>query len=211
MIKMFKKKDNRPKTQKIILKEFPIISITDVENIDYNIKSRTSLKTIPLTNKDYSKVVREEITDYCNCANADKFRKKCNRIAACYKANGSVWLLQENWFCLLAYLTMIATMICRVLELETRCNDITSFIIYMVAAAIWCCIVGCEKLMGEKAEKFLDAFNHQAPSLVIIVSIIFYMWMSFAPAKSFGGSCIIVGSIVACLFFTLHWYYRSKK
>ena len=37
MIKMFKKKDNRPKTQKIILKEFPIISITDVENIDYNI------------------------------------------------------------------------------------------------------------------------------------------------------------------------------
>ena len=59
MIKMFKKKDNRPKTQKIILKEFPIISITDVENIDYNIKSRTSLKTIPLTNKDYSKVVRE--------------------------------------------------------------------------------------------------------------------------------------------------------
>lgn len=72
---MFKKKDNRPKTQKIILKEFPIISITDVENIDYNIKSRTSLKTIPLTNKDYSKVVREEITDYCNCANADKLEK----------------------------------------------------------------------------------------------------------------------------------------
>lgn len=33
MIKMFKKKDNRPKTQKIILKEFPIISITDVEKI----------------------------------------------------------------------------------------------------------------------------------------------------------------------------------
>lgn len=211
MIKMFKKKDNRPKTQKIILKEFPIISITDVEKIDYNIKSRTSLETISLTHTDFSKVVSEEITKYYKCSNADKFRKKCNRIAACYKANGRVWLLQENWFCLLAYLIMIATMICRVLELETRCNDITSFYIYIVAAVIWCCIVGCEKLMGEKAEKFLDAFNHQAPSLVIIVSIIFYMWMSFAPAKSFGGSCIIVGSIVACLFFTLHWYYRSKK
>lgn len=54
---MFKKKDNRPKTQKIILKEFPIISITDVEKIDYNIKSRTSLETISLTHTDFSKVV----------------------------------------------------------------------------------------------------------------------------------------------------------
>ena len=72
-------------------------------------------------------------------------------------------------------------------------------------------VVGCEKLMDEKAEKFLDAFNHQAPSLVIFVSIIFYMWMSFFPAKALGGSCIVVGSIILCLFFTLFWYYRSKK
>lgn len=140
-----------------------------------------------MTHTDFSKVVSEEITKYYKCSNADKFRKKCNRIAACYKANGRVWLLQENWFCLLAYLIMIATMICRVLELETRCNDITSFYIYIVAAVIWCCIVGREKLMDEKAEKFLDAFNHQAPSLVIIFSIIFYMWMSFFPAKALGG------------------------
>lgn len=30
----------------------------------YNIKSRTSLETISLTNKDFSKVVREEVTKY---------------------------------------------------------------------------------------------------------------------------------------------------
>ena len=106
---------------------------------------------------------------------------------------------------------MIATMICRVLQLATKNNDIVTFIVYLAVSVIWCCIVGCEKLMDEKAEKFLDAFNHQAPSLVIIVSIIFYVWMSFCPAKALGGSCIVVGSISEGLFFTLFWYYRSKK
>lgn len=211
MIKMFSKKDNRSKTQKKISKEFPDIGKENVAKIDCNIKSRITLQINELTNDDISKVVKEEIANYYTCKNLRKLTKKSRRIAGCYKDNGRVWLLQENWFCLLAYLIMVATMVCRVLELETRCNDITSFIIYMVAAVIWCCIVGCEKLMDEKAEKFLDAFNHQAPSLVIFVSIIFYMWMSFFPAKALGGSCIVVGSIILCLFFTLFWYYRSKK
>lgn len=61
---------------------------------------------------------------------------------------------KENGFCLLAYLIMIATMICRVLELETRCNDIVTLVVYTVTIIIWCCIVGCEKLMDEKAERF---------------------------------------------------------
>ena len=171
---MFSKKDNRPKTQKKISKEFPDIGKENVAKIDCNIKSRITLQINELTNDDISKVVKEEIANYYTCKNLRKLTKKSRRIAGCYKDNGRVWLLQENWFCLLAYLIMVATMVCRVLELETRCNDITSLIIYIVAAVIWCCIVGCEKLMDEKAEKFLDAFNHQAPSLVIFVSIIFY-------------------------------------
>lgn len=82
---MFKKKDNRPKTQKKISKEFPDIGEKNVEKIDYNIKSRTSLETISLTNKDFSKVVSEEITKYYKCSNLDKLSKKCNRITECYK------------------------------------------------------------------------------------------------------------------------------
>lgn len=210
---MFKKKDNRPKTQKKISKEFPDIGEKNVEKIDYNIKSRTSLETISLTNKDFSKVVREEVTKYYNCSNTDKLRKKCNRITECYKKNGREWLLQENWFCLLAYVIMIATMICRVLQLATKNNDIVTFIVYLAASVIWCCIVKCKKLMGKKSEIFLAAFNHQAPMLSIVMPMLFFfMIVKYdSPVNLLLGSIIILASIIYCVYGTLHWYYRSKK
>ena len=212
MIKMFKKKDNRPKTQKIILKEFPIISITDVEKIDYNIKSRTSLETISLTHTDFSKVVSEEITKYYKCSNLDKLRKKCNKITECYKKNGREWLLQENWFCLLAYVIMIATMICRVLQLGTKDNDIVTFIVYLAATLIWYCIVKCKKLMGKKSEIFLAAFNHQAPMLSIVMPMFFFFVIVKydSPINLLPGSIIILASIIYCAYRTFRWYNRSK-
>lgn len=179
----------------------------------YNIKSRTSLETISLTNKDFSKVVREEVTKYYNCSNTDKLSKKCNRIIECYKKNGREWLLQENWFCLLAYVIMIATMICRVLQLANKNNDIVTFIVYLAASVIWCCIVKCKKLMGKKSEIFLAAFNHQAPMLSIVMPMLFFfMIVKYdSPVNLLLGSIIILASIIYCVYGTLHWYYRSKK
>ena len=127
--------------------------------------------------------------------------------------NGREWLLQENWFCLLAYVIMIATMICRVLQLATKNNDIVTFIVYLAASVIWCCIVGCEKLMGKKSEIFLAAFNHQAPMLSIVMPMLFFfMIVKYdSPVNLLLGSIIILASIIYCVYGTLHWYYRSKK
>ena len=210
---MFKKKDNRPKTQKKISKEFPDIDEKNVEKIDYNIKSRTSLETISLTHTDFSKVVSEEITKYYKCSNLDKLRKKCNKITECYKKNRREWLLQENWFCLLAYVIMIATMVCRVLQLATKSNDIVTFIVYLAATFIWYCIVKCKKFMGKKSEIFLAAFNHQAPMLSIVMPMFFFFTIVRfdSPANLLLGSIIILASIIYCVYGTLHWYYRSKK
>ncbi len=166
-----------------------------------------------MTHTDFSKVVSEEITKYYKCSNLDKLSKKCNGITECYKKNGREWLLQENWFCLLAYVIMIATMICRVLQLATKNNDIVTFIVYLAASVIWCCIVKCKKLMGKKSEIFLAAFNHQAPMLSIVMPMLFFfMIVKYdSPVNLLLGSIIILASIIYCVYGTLHWYYRSKK
>lgn len=108
---------------------------------------------------------------------------------------------------------MIATMICRVLQLATKNNDIVTFIVYLAASVIWCCIVGCEKLMGKKSEIFLAAFNHQAPMLSIVMPMLFFfMIVKYdSPVNLLLGSIIILASIIYCVYGTLHWYYRSKK
>ena len=68
---------------------------------------------------------------------------------------------------------MIITIIQRILDKNQQFNDFISWIVYMVVLVIWGVITKHRSMMGEKAEKFLLAFNHHAPSMIIVSSMLF--------------------------------------
>lgn len=149
------------------------------------------------------------IKNYISCKNLKKIRKKCNRLSRVYLENDRLWGLQENWFCLLAYILAIVTMVCRILEMNTVMNDRASFLIYFGALVVWYIITNQKRFMGKNAEIILNAFNNQAPSLTIITSLLFYMVIVLELPKIIWIFVVVI-SVVGSIFLTWLWYRRQK-
>lgn len=66
-----------------------------------------------------------------------------------------------------------------------------------------------KKIMGIKADKLLTVFNNQAPVIVIISSLSFYIAVSFCSNERVW-CAIIVLSFWECVWFTRLWYKREK-
>ena len=162
-----------PETQKELLKEFPALEVEQVRKIDIDIKTQVIKYQPPGIHADISVLLQNEVKKYVKDKNVKKIRTKCNKITTLYLENHRVWNLQENWYCLLAYFIMIITMIQRILDKNQQFNDFISWIVYMVVLVIWGVITKHRSMMGEKAEKFLLAFNHHAPSMIIVSSMLF--------------------------------------
>ena len=200
--------DKLPKTQRRLMKEFPEIKEDVAESIDIKIKAKVLTYRSDNVNKDVSVVLREEIKKCVKTKNIGKISKKCNKLASEYLENNSIWFLQENWYCLLAYFVTLATMFLRVVEVKTEMNDLISFVMYFVAALLWLIIVQTKRLMGLKAASFLVAFNHHAPSIIIVSSLLFYMAVCLCAYKIVW-IAVIVLSFVACMWLTCWWYKRE--
>ena len=110
----------------------------------------------------------------------------------------------------MAYFVSIATMILRVLEVKTKTNDCISFVLYFVALLLWILIVQIKRLMGLKADRFLVAFNHHAPSVIIVSSLLFYIVVCLCDYRSVW-IAVIVLSFVACMWLTCLWYKRENE
>ena len=129
---------------------------------------------------------------YIKNKNFKRIKKKCNKLASEYLENNRIWMLQENWYCLLAYFITIATMILRVKDVKTeKMNDLISLVMYLVAL-------------------ILIAFNHHAPSMIVISSLLFYLVVCLCTNR-----CIWIGVIVlsflVCIWLTCLWYKRENK
>lgn len=191
---------------KELIRFFPEIPIEKANKIDIEIKKRILVYQSSKINDDIAEFIREEaIKDYIYSKNKDKIKKKSNKLAAIYLENNRQWMMQENWFCILAYIITIVTMICRILEINTNINDNISIIMYFISLVIWIGIVKSKPLMGKKAELFLDVFNQNMPIMIIISSMAFYIAVCVCPCK-------IVWILIILLFVCLsmrnviHWY-----
>lgn len=202
--------DKQPKTQRRLMEEFPEINADVAENIDIKTKAKVLTYQSDNDNRDVSIVLQEEIKKCVKTKNFGKISKKCNKLASEYLENNRVWILQENWYCLLAYFVSIATMILRVLEVKTKTNDCISFVLYFVALLLWILIVQIKRLMGLKADRFLVAFNHHAPSVIIVSSLLFYIVVCLCDYRSVW-IAVIVLSFVACMWLTCLWYKRENE
>lgn len=91
-----------------------------------------------------------------------------------------------------------------------KINDLISVIMYLAALILWLIIVKTEKLMNWRVERFLIAFNHHAPSMIFISSLLFYLVVYL-----YTNRCIWIGVIVlsffACIWLTCLWYKRENK
>lgn len=92
-------------------------------------------------------------------------------------------------------------MILWVIEVKTETNDIILFVMYLVATLLWLIIVQTKRLMGLKADRFLVAFNHHVPSVIIVSSLLFYMAVCLCAYKIVW-IAVIVLSFAACMWLT---------
>lgn len=203
-------KDKLSSQAKELLKVFPEIPISMASELDIEIKKKIMAYQPKKINEDTSTYIRTKvIKEYVNSKNSGKIKKKCNKLASEYLENERQWILQENWFCILAYIITIVTMICRVLEINTFLNDIISFCMYFLGVVAWLGLVGSKRFMGKKAEIFLSAFNHHAPSLTMVSSLLFYLVL--LTKKEIAGAVVIGLSVAYCGWITILWYKRLKN
>lgn len=200
--------DKRPKTQRRLMEEFPEINADVAENIDIKTKAKVLTYQLDNVNRDVSIVLQEEIKKCVKTKNFGKISKKCNKLANEYLENNRIWILQENWYCLLAYFVTIATMILRVFEVKTETNDLICYVFCHVTVMV--IIVQTKRLMGLKADRVLVAFNHHAPSVIIVSSLLFYMAVCLCDYRSVW-IAVIVLSFVACMWPACLWYKRENE
>lgn len=201
--------DRKPTTQKRLMQEFPQINADVAEEIDIKIKTKVLAYQSNNVNRDISEEIQKEIKKHIKVKNLKLIKSKSNKLANEYLENNKIWILQENWYCLLAYFITIATMILRCIEMKTKTNDWISLIMYFVALILWIFIVKIKEFMSLKAERFFIAFNNQAPCMIIISSILFYLVVCVCTCR-YIWIAVIVLSFFGCMLFTYLWYKREK-
>ena len=160
-------------------------------------------------NRDISEEIQKEIKKHIKVKNLKLIKSKSNKLANEYLETNKIWILQENWYCLLAYFITIATMILRCIEMKTKTNDWISLIMYFVTLILWIFIVKIKEFMSLKAERFFIAFNNQAPCMIIISSILFYLVVCVCTCRYIWGAVIVL-AFFECILFTYLWYKREK-
>ena len=201
--------DRKPTTQKRLMQEFPQIDADVAEEIDIKIKTKVLAYQSNNVNRDISEEIQKEIKKHIKTKNLKLIKSKSNKLANEYLENNKIWILQENWYCLLAYFITIATMILRCIEIKTKTNDWISLIMYFVALILWIFIVKIKGFMSLKAERFFIAFNNQAPCMIIISLILFYLVVCICTCK-YIWVAVIVLSFLGCMLVTYLWYKREK-
>lgn len=198
-----------PQTQIRLMKEFPQINADVAKEIDIMIKTKVLAYESDTVNRDISEELQKEIKKYTKMKNVKKVKNKCNKLASEYLENNRIWNLQENWYCLLAYFITIATMILRCIDVKTKTNDLISLVMYFAVLGLWIFIVKTKRFMGLKAERFLIAFNNNAPSLIIVSSLLFYSVVCTCTSR-YIWIAVIVLTFLGCMLLTYLWYKREK-
>lgn len=198
-----------PQTQIRLMKEFPQINADVAKEIDIMIKTKVLAYESDTVNGDISEELQKEIKKYTKMKNVKKVKNKCNKLASEYLENNRIWNLQENWYCLLAYFITIATMILRCIDVKTKTNDLISLVMYFAVLGLWIFIVKTKRFMGLKAERFLIAFNNNAPSLIIVSSLLFYSVVCTCTCR-YIWIAVIVLTFLGCMLLTYLWYKREK-
>lgn len=200
-----------PQTQIRLMKEFPQINADVAKEIDIMIKTKVLAYESDTVNRDISEELQKEIKKYTKMKNVKKVKNKCNKLASEYLENNRIWNLQENWYCLLAYFITIATMILRCIDVKTKTNDLISLVMYFAVLGLWIFIVKTKRFMGLKAERFLIAFNNNAPSLIIVSSLLFYSVVCTCTCTCrYIWIAVIVLTFLGCMLLTYLWYKREK-
>lgn len=159
---------------RFIKRVFSELTEDQVEKYDAFIKSRiiscSNAEIVKDITKDFVVMIEPNLLD----TDHQIVENKCRRIVNSYMLDDRLFILQENWFCLLAFLIAIVSMICRIVEFSTEINDKTAYTSYFIALIIWFCFVTTKRFMNETTYLFLSCFNRCAPLITIIMGAVFY-------------------------------------
>ncbi len=137
-------------------KMFPELNQADIQACDVLVKSTIMGYTNPEIDEVITELLVRELAPKLKADTHDIIRKKCKKLAHIYLENDNQFVLQENWFCMLAYFISIDAMICRIANLNSCVNDWISFLSFFVALIVWQGIVKIKPLMSGNAYHFLN-------------------------------------------------------
>jgi hypothetical protein len=193
----------------MLLRTLPRISEDEARNIDRWLKDKLSSQTNGNLLDELTEELIKKMVPYVKSKVSTKDKKRCKKVVAYYMNNEDQYTLQENWFCLLAYLISLCVMIFRILDVSTKCNDFLSLFTFMGALIIWLVLVKFKCSMSDKAKLWLNSFNRFAPSMTIVGSLLFYSFICynfFKPAKTWILVIIVLGSFVVTVCCTIRKY-----
>ena len=115
------------------------------------------------------------------------------------------WLFQENVFCFLAFLLSALSMVLRMLDIKNECSDICLCIAYAFALGLWRLITN---EMREKMSIFFERFNECAPTITVVGSALFYLFLVMHCDKA---PWFILVAMVVSTISTTYYYFKKKR
>lgn len=86
--------------------------------------------------------------------------------------------------------------------MDTKMNDMISFGIYFITLILWALIVKRKEFMSSKMERFFIAFNNQAPCIIVISSILFYLVVCVCTCRYIWVAVIVLSFLDVCYSHT---------
>lgn len=197
------------KQANLLKKEFPEIPMCEIYSLDMKIKKKICAYTPPKLFSDTSNYIYTNIVEhYAVSKDSRKIKRKCNRIANAYLDNQRMYVIQEGWFSVLAYFITITGMVLRLINVENKIGDFANFLMYLFSIFIWLILVSSRRFMSDKAEKFINAFNQNASSLIFVGGCMWYFVLCAFDVKIIA-TIILICFVLGSVFITLLWYKRN--
>lgn len=137
-------------------------------------------------------------------------KKIQKQIVEYYLENDNQLELQENWFCLFAYILSIILMVLRIIEVKPKTNDVASLALYVGLMVIWIPVANSKCMMNKNVGLWLSSFNRCAPSITFIGGTMFYLTVVSGLSQTLL-IIIVVLSVIITSYLTITLHRKAKK
>ncbi len=196
-----RKGKNEAKTVAEILNRFPKLSEERAHTIDQEIKKKIA------EDDSFQKVTRyvqdelkgEKISKY-------SFNHNCSKIAEVFLENNDRWMRQENFFCLLALIISVISMVFSYINLyanfESPFCDLFQVCLFVTALVVFL-ILNKTKWFFKNArfKLFIDILNRYSPGLILFGNTVFYIGLFMARIE-LNTNCVLAVLLIHLLMLS---------
>ncbi len=202
------------KTKDALIKVIPTVESDNIEQIDEEIRRFIASVEGEIFSQTVE-YIEKKIGKYYRYSSSN-LKKKCKKLAKKYLKNENAWMSQTNIFCFLALFYSCISLIMRVVQeitaYTTFISDIIQVVLLLIVLGVFVLLCKNGKVYdNSQFNKFLKEFNRTAPSITIMVSLLFYLVLVAWPMKLENIKYLILFIIAGCMILPIVWAYERVK